>query len=430
MRMTRARRLRAFGEAPVLVRELERKGMELKNIADSKSQQLAAIALAVLALAACGKKDEAPAAQAAQSAANSPAQADVETVKIGHVGPLTGGSGHLGKDNENGARLAIEEINQQGLTIGGRKVRLELDAEDDAADPKTGTQIAQKFVDEHVVAVIGHLNSGVSIPASRIYNDANIVEISPSSTNPDYTKQGYKATYRVVATDAQQGPALGNYALKSLNAKTVAVVDDATAYGKGLADEFAKAVEAAGGKVVGREATNDKATDFRAILTKMKSEQPDVIMFGGMDSTVGPFVRQAAALGVKSKVMSGDGACTTKVAELAGDAVQNLVCSEASLAVSKMPKGAEFEKRFQQRFDGPILFNAPFAYDAVHVVADAMKRANSTDPAKVLAVMPSTSYDGVIGHIAFDAKGDMKEGAITLYSYRDKKKSILDVVKM
>ncbi|SAL14266.1 extracellular ligand-binding receptor [Caballeronia telluris] len=400
----------------------------MKNIADRKSQKLAAIALAVLALAACGKKDEAPATQATQSAAPSPA--NVETVKIGHVGPLTGGSGHLGKDNENGARLAVEEINQQGLTIDGRTVRLELVAEDDAADPKTGTQIAQKFVDEHVVAVIGHLNSGVSIPASRIYNDANVVEISPSSTNPDYTKQGYKATYRVVATDAQQGPALGNYALKSLNAKTVAVVDDATAYGKGLADEFAKAVEAAGGKVVGREATNDKATDFRAILTKMKSEQPDVIMFGGMDSTVGPFVRQAAALGVKSKVMSGDGACTTKVAELAGDAVQNLVCSEASLAVSKMPKGADFEKRFQERFNGPILFNAPFAYDAVYVVVDAMKRASSTDPAKVLAAMPTTNYDGVIGHIAFDPKGDMKEGAITLYTYQDKKKSILDVVKM
>lgn len=382
------------------------------------------VSLASLALMGCSNKDQSP-----QSAAQSKGDAAAEVVKIGHVAPLTGGSSHLGKDNENGARLAVEEINKNGLVIDGRKVRLELDGEDDAADPKTGTQIAQKFVDEGVVAVIGHLNSGVSIPASRIYNDANIAEISPSSTNPEYTRQGYKSAFRVVATDAQQGPALGGYALRSLNAKTIAVVDDATAYGKGLADEFAKAAQAGGGRIVAREATTDKATDFRAILTTIKSAHPDVIMFGGMDSTVGPFIRQAIALGLNAKVLSGDGACTEKVSELAGDAVNNLVCSEASLAVSRMPNGAEFEKRFETRFNGPILFNAPFAYDAVYVVVDAMKRANATDAAKVLAALPATDYNGVIGHIAFDARGDMKEGAITLYHYKDGKKTLLDVVK-
>ncbi|MBP0589616.1 branched-chain amino acid ABC transporter substrate-binding protein [Paraburkholderia sp. LEh10] len=385
---------------------------------------LVSISLTSLVLTGCNRKE-----QPSQSDAQANGDAAEEVVKIGHAGPLTGGSAHLGKDNENGARLAVEEINKAGLEIGGRKVRLELDGEDDGADPKAGTQIAQKFVDEHVVAVIGHLNSGVSIPASRIYNDAGIVEISPSSTNPDYTKQGYKSTYRVVATDAQQGPALGGYALKSLNAKSIAVVDDATAYGKGLADEFAKAVQAGGGHIVAREATTDKATDFRAILTTIKSAHPDVVMFGGMDSTVGPFIRQAAALGLNAKVMSGDGACTEKVAELAGDAVNNLICSEASLAIARMPKGLEFEKRFEARFNGPILFNAPFAYDAVYVVADAMKRAHSTDAAKVLEAMPATDYNGVIGHVAFDAHGDMKEGAITLYHYQDKKKTLLDVVR-
>ncbi|MEM5345436.1 branched-chain amino acid ABC transporter substrate-binding protein [Paraburkholderia azotifigens] len=385
---------------------------------------LVGISLTSLTLMGCDKKG-----QPTQRAAQSEGGAVEEVVTIGHVGPLTGGSSHLGKDNENGARLAVEDINRTGLVIGGHKVRLELDGEDDAADPKTGTQIAQKFVDEHVVAVIGHLNSGVSIPASRIYNDANIAEISPSSTNPDYTKQGYKSAYRVVATDAQQGPALGGYALKSLGAKTIAVVDDASAYGKGLADEFTKAAQAGGARIAAREATTDKATDFRAILTTIKSAHPDVIMFGGMDSTVGPFIRQAAALGLNAKVLSGDGACTEKVAELAGDAVNNLVCSEASLAVSRMPKGAEFQKRFEARFNGPILFNAPFAYDAVLVIADAMRRANTTDAAKVLAALPDTDYNGVIGHIAFDAHGDMKEGAITLYHYQDKKKTLLDVVK-
>ncbi|HBO81762.1 MAG TPA: branched chain amino acid ABC transporter substrate-binding protein, partial [Cupriavidus sp.] len=312
------------------------------------------IAAAVALVAACGKKEEKPVESAAPAPAAT-AAADTsggETiVKIGHAAPLTGGIAHLGKDNENGARLAVEEVNKDGLTINGKKIKLELVGEDDAADPKTGTAVAQKLVDAKVVAVVGHLNSGVSIPASKIYSDAGIVQISPSSTNPDYTKQGFKTTYRVVATDAQQGPALANYAAKTLHAKTVAIVDDATAYGKGLADEFEKTSKADGVNVVAREATNDKATDFKAILTKIKGKKPDVIMYGGMDATGGPFAKQAKELGITAKIVGGDGVCTDKVAELAGDAVDNLICSEAGLALSKMEKGADFEKRYQARFN-------------------------------------------------------------------------------
>ncbi|MDQ7975888.1 branched-chain amino acid ABC transporter substrate-binding protein [Paraburkholderia sp. SARCC-3016] len=402
------------------------------------------IAAAVVMSAGCSKKNDGEASTAASAAATAAAASAGPTgasgangdsnsatiVKIGHAAPLTGPIAHLGKDNENGARLAVEEINAQGLTIDGRKIQLELDAQDDAGDPKTGTQVAQRLVDDHVVAVIGHLNSGVSIPASKIYSDAGIVQISPSSTNPAYTQQGFKTTYRVVATDAQQGPALANYATKALNAKRIAVVDDATAYGKGLADEFAKTVQASGATIVAREATNDRATDFRAILTRIKSVQPDVIMYGGMDATGGPFTKQAAALGIRAKILGGDGVCTDKVEELAGQAVQNLVCSEAGLALSKMERGADFEKKYDARFHTPVQIYAPFTYDAVYVIVDAMKRANSIDAPKVLAAMPSTDYNGVIGHIAFDDKGDLKEGAITLYDFKDGKKTVLDVVKM
>lgn len=391
------------------------------------------LAAAVALVAACGKNEEKPANQAAAPAATSApaAAAGGETVvKIGHAAPLTGGIAHLGKDNENGARLAVEEANKEGLTIDGKKIKLELVGEDDAGDPKTGTAVAQKLVDEHVVAVVGHLNSGVSIPASKIYSDAGIVQISPSSTNPDYTKQGFKTTYRVVATDAQQGPALANYAAKTLGAKTVAIVDDATAYGKGLADEFEKTAKADGVNVVAREATNDKATDFKAILTKIKGKKPDVIMYGGMDATGGPFAKQAKELGITAKIVGGDGVCTDKVAELAGDAIDNIVCSEAGLALSKMEKGADFEKKYQARFNTPVQIYAPFTYDAVNVIIDAMKRANSTDAAKILAAMPATNYNGVIGNISFDEKGDLKQGSITLYNYKDKKKTVLDVVKM
>ncbi|WP_434107121.1 branched-chain amino acid ABC transporter substrate-binding protein [Paraburkholderia caffeinilytica] len=389
------------------------------------------IVAAVAMLTACGKKQESEAGASASAATAAAAPASEATVvKIGHAAPLTGSIAHLGKDNENGAQLAVDEINTQGLTIDGHKIQLELDAQDDAADPKTGTAVAEKFVDDHVVAVIGHLNSGVSIPASKIYSDAGIVQISPSSTNPGYTQQGFKTTYRVVATDAEQGPALANYATKVLGAKRIAIVDDSTVYGKGLADEFAKAAQAGGAKIVAREATNDRATEFQAVLRKIRSVQPDVIMFGGMDATGGPFTKQAAALGIRAKILGGDGVCTDKVGELAGTAVQNLVCSEAGLALSKMDKGADFEKKYVDRFHTPVQIYAPFTYDAVYVIVDAMKRANSIEAPKVLAAMPSTDYNGVIGHIAFDDKGDLKEGAITLYDFKDGKKAVLDVVKM
>jgi branched-chain amino acid transport system substrate-binding protein len=389
------------------------------------------IVTAVAMLTACGKKQdgEVGAGASAATVAAAPASEAI-VVKIGHAAPLTGPIAHLGKDNENGARLAVEEINTQGLTIDGHKIQLELDAEDDAADPKTGTAVAEKLVEDHVVAVVGHLNSGVSIPASKIYSDAGIVQISPSSTNPGYTQQGFKTTYRVVATDAQQGPALANYATKVLGAKRIAIVDDSTVYGKGLADEFAKTVQASGAKVVAREATNDRATEFQAVLRKIRRVQPDVIMFGGMDATGGPFAKQAAALGIRAKILGGDGVCTDKVGELAGTAVQNLVCSEAGLALSKMDKGADFEKKYVDRFHTPVQIYAPFTYDAVYVIVDAMTRANSIEAPKVLAAMPSTDYNGVIGHIAFDDKGDLKESAITLYDFKDGKKAVLDVVKM
>jgi branched-chain amino acid transport system substrate-binding protein len=380
-----------------------------------------AIAAAVtLVLFGCGKGGDKTAATSA----------DGMEVKIGHVAPLTGAIAHLGKDNENGARLAIEEINKSGLTIDGKKVVLTLVPEDDAEDPKTATQVAQKLVDAKVAGVVGHLNSGTSIPASKIYSDAGITQVSPSATNPDYTKQGFKTTYRLVATDAQQGPALANYVINTLKAKTVAIIDDSTQYGKGLADEFEKTIKAAGVKVVTREASNNKATDFKAILTKVKGKKPDVIMYGGMDATGGPLTKQAAELGIKAKVVGGDGMCTEKLAELAGDAVINVTCSEAGMALSKMAQGADFQKRYKERFNADVQIYAPFTYDAVYVLVDSMKRANSADPAKILAAMPDTKMQGLVGNIAFDDKGDMKEGVITLYDFKDKKKTVLDVIKM
>ncbi|MCX5544222.1 branched-chain amino acid ABC transporter substrate-binding protein [Paraburkholderia sp. CNPSo 3076] len=353
-----------------------------------------------------------------------------EVVKIGHVAPLTGGIAHLGKDTENGARLAIEEINASHLVVGGKNVVLQLEAEDDAGDPRTATQVAQKLVDDKVVAVIGHLTSGTTIPASKIYSDAGIVQISPSATNPTYTQQGFKTAYRMVATDAQQGPALATYALKNLHIKTIAIVDDATAYGQGLANQFADAARSQGIKLISRDASTDKTIDFRAILTKIKGEKPDAIMYGGQDATGGPFVRQAQQLGITVPVLAGDGVCTGKLVDLAGKGISQVICSEAGMALEKMPRGTAFEKKYTERFHVPIQTYSPFAYDAVYIIVDAMKRANSTDPQKISAEMQGTNYVGVLGRTQFDQHGDIKNPVISLYHYVDGNRTLLDSVRM
>ncbi|BBO60418.1 branched-chain amino acid ABC transporter substrate-binding protein [Mycoavidus sp. B2-EB] len=359
-----------------------------------------------------------------------PVMAAEQVVKIGHVAPLTGSIAHLGKDNENGARLAIEEINAKGLVIGKKTVTLQLDAQDDGADPRQATQAAQKLVDDKVVGVVGHLNSGTSIPASRIYSDAGLVQISPSSTNPQYTQQGFKTTYRVVATDVQQGPALARYA-QSAGLKKIVVVDDATAYGKGLADQFKKAAQDKEGlHVLLHEASNDKATDFRAILTKIKKLRPDAIFYGGMDATGGLFAWQAKQLQMTAKVLAGDGVCTENLVNLAKDATDNVICSQAGIALEKMPGGAEFEKKYLKRFETSIQIYAPFTYEAVYIIVEAMKRANSIDPAKILMEMPATNRVGVIGETRFDEKGDLKAPVISLYNYKNGKKTLLETVKM
>jgi branched-chain amino acid transport system substrate-binding protein len=356
-----------------------------------------------------------------------------QVVKIGHVGPVSGAIAHLGKDNENGARLAIEELNAKNLKIGGQTVKFELLTEDDAGDPKQGTAAAQKLVDSKVNGIIGHLNSGTTIPASKIYNDAGIPQISPSATNPKYTRNGYKTAFRVVADDVHLGGTLGRYAVKTLKGKSIAVVDDRTAYGQGVAEEFKKAVTASGGKVVGHEFTTDKASDFMAILTTLKAKNPDVVFFGGMDAVAGPMMRQMKSLGINAKFMGGDGICSSELAKLAGDAMADgqVVCAEAGGVEGTQKKGMDdFNERFKKRFNADVQVYAPYVYDAVNVMVDAMVRANSADPAKYLSALAKTNgYKGVTGTIAFDEKGDIKNGALTLYTYKGGKRDAISVVR-
>ena len=351
-----------------------------------------------------------------------------KTVRIGQVSPLTGPQAHLGRDNDNGARLALDEINAQGLTIGGEKVRLELKSEDDGADPKTATTVAQKLVDEGVVGVVGHLNSGATIPASKIYSDNGIPQISPSATAVAYTASGYKTAYRVMTNDAQQGSVLGNYAVTKLGAKKIAIIDDRTAYGQGLADEVEKAVKAAGGEIVAREYTSDRATDFMAILTSIKGKTPDLVFFGGMDPQAAPMLKQLKQLGINAKFLGGDGAQTPQFIALAGADAEGAMASNPGLPLNVMPGGQAFKSKFETKY-GKIQNYSPYAYDAVYVMVEAMKRANSTEPAKYLAEMPKTDYQGVTGHIRFDSKGDISGGAVTVYQVKNGAWETLETVQ-
>ena len=385
----------------------------------SSHQLSIAVALA-LGLAACGKKEEAPKSAAA------PAAPAGTTVTIAHAGPLTGSIAHLGKDDENGVALAVAQANDKKIVIDGKPVTFKMMSEDDQADPKVGTTVAQKLVDAKVAAVIGHLNSGVTIPASEIYNKAGIPVISGSATNPKLTERGLKTVFRTVGRDDQQGPAIASYVANELKAKKVAIADDKTAYGEGLADEVEKTLKAAKVTIVGRERTNDKETDFKAILTKIKAKNPDVVFYGGMDATGGPLIKQARELGIKAVFAFGDGACTDEMGKLAGQAAEGMVCSQAGLPREAASK--EFVDAYKAKY-GEIKQYAPYFYDGTMAMIEAMKKANSVDPAKFAPEIFNVTFTGATGNVAFDAKGDRKDAEMTIFKLQGGKVVPVAIVK-
>ncbi len=393
-----------------------------------------AVALAAMLVVACGKKEEAapaataPAPAAPVAAAPAPA-GDTLVVKIGHVAPTSGAQAHYGKDNENGVRMAIEDLNKQGVMIGGKKATFEIVAEDDAADPKQGTAAAQKLCDSKVAGVVGHLNSGTTIPASKVYNDCGIPHVTGAATNPDLTKPGYNTTYRIIANDLALGAGLAFYAADTLKLKKVAVIDDRSAYGQGVADIFKKTAKEKGMTVVDEQFTTDKATDFMAILTAIKAKGPDAIFYGGMDPQAGPMLRQMEQLGMsKVKYFGGDGICTSEIAKLAAGAktLSNVVCAEGGASLAKMPGGVEWKKRYDEKYPNQFQVYSPYTYDATFVLVDAMKRANSSDPKVYIPELIKTSFKGVTTTIEFLPNGELKNPSITLYTYKDGKKTALE----
>jgi branched-chain amino acid transport system substrate-binding protein len=364
------------------------------------------VSLALL-IGACGNNDD------------SVGDDGVRVVTIGHAGPLTGPIAHLGKDNENGVRLAIQEANAAGTVIAGEKIRFKMVSEDDEGNPQKGTVVAQKIVDEKVAGVIGHLNSGTTIPASKIYHDAGIAQISPSATNVDYTNQGYKTAFRVMANDAQQGKVLGDYAVNTLKAKKIAVIDDRSAYGKGLADQFESAAQAAGGELITREFTDTTKTDFTAILTRIKGMKPDLVFYGGMDSQSGPMMKQIKNLGLSVTFLSGDGCQTKQFLTLAGEEGEGAYASSPGVPLASMPDGPAFTERYTKAFNQEIQLYAPYAYDATNTLIAAMVQADSIDPTVYLPVLAKIQHQGVSANVQFDEKGDIKGGGISLYRVKN-----------
>ena len=392
------------------------------------STRLFALSTAIataFALVACGKQEAAPAQNAAAPATAAADQAT--TVKIGFAAPLTGPQAHYGKGYQNGVQMALDDENAQNPTIGGKKVKFELLAEDDQADPKTGTQVAQILVDSKVAGVIGHFNSGTSIPASKLYSDAGIPEIA-MATAPAYTQQGYKTTFRSMTSDTQQGSVMGKYVVEKLGAKKIAIIDDRTAYGQGLADEFEKAAKAAGGDVVKREFTNDKATDFAAILTNIKAAKPDAIFYGGADSQSGPMAMQLKRLGLTAPLVSGEMTRTDTFLKLAAKDADGTIASLAGVPLEQMPGGPDFEKRYKAKY-GDMEIYTPYGYDAARMMVAAMKKADSVDPKAYLPVLAGLSYQGVTSsNIAYDDKGDLKEGGITVYKVVNGAWTVLETI--
>ena len=341
-----------------------------------------------------------------------------QLVRVGVASPLTGPLSYIGVDIRNGVQLAIEETNKANVLIGGKSVQFVMVAEDDQADSNRAITAAQSLVDSKVVGVVGHFNSGASIPASKIYAAAGIPQISPSSTSPDYTRHGYKTTFRVIAHDDQQGPILGRYALNRLKAKSIAVIDDGTAYGRGLAGSFVHTVNAGGANVVVWESTTDQETNFKTVLSRIKGEAPDLIMFGGIDPQAAQIKRQMAELGIKAGFIGGDGMQTLNFINIAGDSAEGAMASIPGLPLDAMPRGETFRAKYRARFNAEVELFSPMSYDAAMVFIKATLRSGLTDPARFLSEVAKTNYNGVIGPISFDDNGNLKNGTITIYVVR------------
>jgi branched-chain amino acid transport system substrate-binding protein len=381
---------------------------------------VAVLAVLAMVVTGCGSKSD-------EAADGGDTGTELVEVKIGVSSPFTGDVAALGLGIKNGATLAIQEANadpelaELGIKISGFYV-------DDAADPKTGVNAANQMVsDSKVVGVVAHLNSGVSIPTSAVYNQAGIVQISPASTNPALTQQGLANVFRVCTIDTVQGSFAGDFAYDELGVKKVAVIDDSTPYGEGLAAEFAKQFAARGGEVLATEKIQLKDQDFKALITKIQGMNPDMIYFGGMYTEAALISKQSKEAGMSIPVMGGDGLYTQQYIDIAGAAnAEGDFATSVGLPLDLQPKGQDFKAAFEAAFpDQTIEAYDTYAYDATMVIVEAIKTvaaemgadkvATPAGKQAIIDAVAAIKYAGVTGDVAFDANGDTTNKAITAY---------------
>ena len=376
----------------------------------------------------------APALPLALSGRSAGAQGQL-VVRLGHVAALSGPAAHMGKDIDLGVRLAIRDLNDIGVKLGKQIAHFELVTEDEGSDPRAGVEVAVRMVNARVRGVVGHMTSGSSLAAARIYADAGIPQITAASTAAAFTQRGHRTAFRVVAHDGQLGALLARHAARDLKLRSIVLIDDRTPYGEGLAEDFARAVKAAGGRISAREslprATANDA-DLARLVGTFKGLKADLVFFAGLDSAGAPLLRQMRAQGNDLRLMGGDGICTPEFARLAGDALvdDRVICAEGGAAHEGSAALKAWQARFRDKTGQDVQFNAPYGYDAVMVMAEAMKKAGSAESRAWLPELARIDYRGVTGRIAFDAKGDLREPAVTIYTFRKGSRTPLKVVRL
>jgi branched-chain amino acid transport system substrate-binding protein len=335
-------------------------------------------------------------------------------VKFGVGGPITGPNAATGAQMKNGTQQAADDINAAGGILGKK---INVDFGDDVSDPKQGVSVANNFVGDGVKFVIGHYNSGVTIPASEVYHENGILEITPASTNPTVTERGLWNIFRTCGRDDQQGRVAGAYILKHYKGKKIAFVNDKTTYGKGLADETLKTIKAGGMKEVLNEGINTGEKDYSALISKIKQSGADLVYFGGLYTEAGLIVRQMRDQGVKAPLMGGDGITSDEFATVGGPGVVGSLMTYGPDPRNR-PEAKAVVAKFRAKGFEPESYTL-YSYAGVQIIAQAATAAKSLDPKKVAEKMHSgMNFKTVIGNIAYDKKGDITRLDYVVYIWK------------
>jgi branched-chain amino acid transport system substrate-binding protein len=373
----------------------------VRNLSLSLSVALAVGVGAVLV--GCGKGGSGPAAPA--------------TIKIGMAGVLTGGDGQIGASMLNGSQIAIDEWNAKGGVLGKQIEPVVLD---DEGNPQKAVTVAQSLIDAGVVAVIGHFNSGCTIPASNLYSDAKIVEISPGSTNPTYTDRGLPYAFRVCGRDDQQGAVIATFLRAAKKLDKIAILDDKTTYGEGLAKVVNDAFIAKGGTVASMEGVGKDDLDFRANIAVIQGSGAQALVWGGMYKGGGPLCVQMRQAGLNIPFISDDGCQDQKFVDAVGANPADVYVSFGK-DYTTTPAAQAFISAYKKKYNQDVGSYSIYGYDAAEVILTAMDKAQSTDADKVAAVLKSQPFDTIQGTIEFDAKGDLKVADYVIWTVKDGK---------